>query len=148
MSSHCLKIVATVLALASTYSAAVSAQTCRVNTGVSPSGVKCYKEVFEYDYVTDKPTFPGGDSKLVEFINANRQYPADAYKKGLEGRVTCSFVVEADGKVTHIKVIRSASSSLNKEAVRVLKLMPVWNPGRINGVPVPVRVIRCVPFRR
>ena len=124
------------------------AQTFRVSAGVSADGRQCYREVFEYDYVTDKPSFPGGDGELVSFINTHRTYPSTAYKKGVEGRVTCSFVVNADGKVSHIMVIKGVEASLNDEAMRVLGLMPAWVPGRIDGHAVPVRVIWSVPFRK
>ncbi|MDE6218191.1 MAG: energy transducer TonB [Muribaculaceae bacterium] len=123
-------------------------QTFRISSGVTPSGARCYMEVFEYDYVQEKPSFPGGDGKFMEFINANRNYPQEAYKKGIQGRVTCSFVVNTDGSVSHIQVLRSVAPSLNEEAVRILRMMPTWHPGRINGQTVPVRVIRSVPFRK
>lgn len=126
----------------------MSAQTCRVGIGMSENGVQNYIEVFEYDYVSEKPSFPGGESKLTEFINKNRNYPKEAYDKGIQGRVTCSFVVNADGSVSNINVVRSVSVSLNEEAVRIFKKMPCWHPGRINGQAVPVRVIRSVPFRK
>ncbi|MCM1152059.1 MAG: energy transducer TonB [Muribaculum sp.] len=124
------------------------AQTFRVSTGVSPTGARCYMEVFEYDFVEEKPGFPGGDTKLTEYINTTRHYPREAYRKGIQGRVTCSFVVNADGSVSHVRVIRSASPQLDEEAVRIFKSMPTWQPGRISGQAVPVRVIRSVPFRK
>lgn len=126
----------------------ISAQTIRVSNGVTSDGRRCYREVFEYDYVTEKPTFPGGDSELVSFINTHRIYPRVAYQKGVQGRVTCSFVVNADGHVSNIKVIKGVEATLNDEAMRVLSLMPSWLPGRIGGQPVPVRVIWAVPFRK
>lgn len=124
------------------------AQTCRVNIGTSPTGCISYMEVYEYDYVSEKPTFPGGDSQLMKFINSNREYPAKAYEKGIQGRVTCSFVVNTDGSVSHISVLRGVEPSLNKEAIRVLSQMPEWKPGRHNGQPVPTRVVWSVPFRK
>lgn len=124
------------------------AQTCRVSMGTSAQGHPCYMEVYEYDYVSDKPTFPGGDTQLVEFINANRCYPDKAYKDGIQGRVTCSFVVNANGQISHIKVLKSVEESLNREAVRILSCMPDWTPGKVNGKAVPVRVIRSIPFRK
>ncbi|MDE7159874.1 MAG: energy transducer TonB [Muribaculaceae bacterium] len=125
-----------------------TAQTIRVSNGISSDGRRCYREVFEYDYVTDKPSFPGGDGELVTFINTHRTYPGEAYRRGVEGRVTCSFVVNADGSVSHIKVIKGVETTLNNEAMRVLALMPSWVPGRLGGQPVPVRVIWSVPFRK
>lgn len=123
-------------------------QTTRVNIGTSQTGTVNYIEVYEYDYVTEKPSFPGGDPLLVKFINNHREYPKEAYEKGIQGRVTCSFVVNADGSVSHISVLRGVEASLNKEAVRILSEMPEWIPGKLNGKPVPTRVVRSVPFRK
>lgn len=124
------------------------AQTCRVNIGSNTPGCANYIEVYEYDYVTEKPCFPGGDSKLMKFINNTREYPKAAYDKGIQGRVTCSFVVNTDGTVSHISVLRGVEPSLNKEAMRILSKMPEWTPGKLNGQAVPTRVIWSVPFRR
>lgn len=124
------------------------AQTCRVNIGTNHHGNACYIEVFEYDYVTEKPTFPGGDGNMITFINKTRKYPERAYKKGIQGRVTCSFVINTDGSVSHISVLRGVEPSLNKEAIRILSKMPEWTPGKINGQAVPTRVVRTVPFRK
>ncbi len=129
--------------------AAAHAQTCRMKVAVNSDGTRVeYREVYEYDYVWEKPSFPGGDSKLISFINHNRQYPRHAYEAGIQGRVMCSFIVNVDGAVSNVQVFKGVEASLNDEAVRIMRLMPAWNPGRINGVPVPVRVIRAVPFRR
>ncbi len=125
-----------------------NAQTTRVRAGNGASGCKEYLEVYEYDYVTQKPVFPGGDAKLVAFINKNRHYPAEAYKKGIQGRVTCSFVVNADGTVTHISILKGVEPSLNKEAIRIMSKMPEWTPGKHEGQTVPVRVVWSVPFRK
>lgn len=125
------------------------AQTCRVRISVNTAeGRVEYREVYEYDYVWEKPSFPGGDDKLLRFINKNRRYPEGAYKAGIQGKVMCSFIVNSNGAVSDIQVFKGVETSLNEEAVRIFSKMPKWNPGRINGVPVPVRVIRAVPFRR
>lgn len=124
------------------------AQTCRITCGVNNSGALSYKEVFEYDYVTDKPTFPGGSTSLLHFVNKHREYPEDAYKKGIQGRVTCQFVVNTDGSVSDIQILRGVHPALNREAIRLFSIMPAWTPGKLNGRPVPVRVIWSVPFRR
>lgn len=122
-------------------------QTCRVSSGLNASGSQSYIEVFEYDYVTEKPTFPGGDSEMLAYINHCRQYPKSAYDKGIQGRVMCSFVIGADGEISHVQVLKGVCAELNDEAVRILKEMPKWRPGKIDGKAVPVRVIRSVPFR-
>lgn len=126
----------------------MSAQTFRVNIGGSTPGCSNYIEVYEYDFVTEKPSFPGGDSELMKFINNNREYPKEAYEKGIQGRVTCSFVIDTDGSVCHISVLRGVEPSLNREAIRVLSQMPEWQPGKMNGRVVPTRVVRSVPFRK
>lgn len=124
------------------------AQRCRISAGVNDQGVRSYIEVYEYDYVTEKPSFPGGECRLLEYIKETRRYPKEAYDRGVQGRVTCSFVVNADGTISNITVLRSVNSVLNEEAIRIFSNMPAWTPGSIDGHPVPVRVIRSVPFRK
>ena len=126
----------------------VRAQTCRVAAGISCDGMQTYKEVFEYDYVEVKPSFPGGNEALLDYINKNRQYPAEAYERGIEGRVTCSFIVNPDGNISHIRVIKGCHKSLNTEAIRLLTGMPNWRPGRHSTHCVPVRVVHSIPFRK
>ena len=78
------------------------------------------------------PEFPGGMSELMKFIQENMQYPKIATKKGIEGRVICQFTIKKDGSIDHksIIVIRGLHKSLDKEAVRVIKKMPKWKPGK------------------
>lgn len=130
------------------FSPAMEAQTCRVNAGSTANGERCYMEVYEYDFVNEKPCFPGGDRLLLTYINDTRVYPKEAYKKRVEGKVTCSFVVNSDGTISHVSVLRGVEPSLNQEAVRIISGMPTWTPGRHDGQAVPVRVIRSVSFRR
>lgn len=125
-----------------------TAQTCRVSAGISPDGYQTYRLVYEYDYVDEKPEFPGGGAMMLNFINKQRRYPAEAYAHGVQGRVTCSFVVNPDGTVSNISVLKGVEPSLNREALRIISKMPVWTPGRIDGQTVPVRVICAVPFRK
>lgn len=125
-----------------------ASQTVRVNIGSSAPGTTNYIEVYEYDFVSEKPCFPGGDSELMKFINDNRSYPREAYEKGIQGRVTCSFVINTDGSVSHISVLKGVEASLNREAIRVLSQMPEWQPGKHKGQTVPTRVVWAVPFRR
>jgi protein TonB len=117
-------------------------------TTIGSDGHCEYREVYEYDYVWEKPSFPGGDVKLIQFINKHRKYPEAAYKAGIQGRVVCSFIVNTDGSVSDIQIFKGVEPSLNKEAQRIFHLMPHWNPGKLDGIPVPVRVIRAVPFRK
>lgn len=126
----------------------ICAQTCKIRCKNASDGKCTYMEVYEYDFVTEKPMFPGGDTHLVSFINKTRQYPEKAYHRGVGGRVTCSFVINADGSVSHIRILKGVEPSLNREAIRIFSLMPNWIPGKIDNIAVPVRVIRSIPFRR
>lgn len=123
-------------------------QTIRIMAGIDDYGVTSYIEAFEYDYVSEKPSFPGGESKLTEYINENRHYPSEAYERGIQGRVTCWFIVNPDGSVSNVNLLRSVNELLNEEALRIFSSMPAWIPGRIDGIPVPVRVVRSVRFRK
>ena len=124
----------------------LKAQIVRVNN--VEAGPQSYMEVFEYDYVNQKPEFPGGNDKVLDYINDNRKYPAEAYNKGIQGRVKCSFIVNADGSISNVSLLRSVNELLNEEAIRIFSLMPAWQPGKIDGIPVPVRVVRSVRFKK
>lgn len=147
MRLHALLLIAGILSTTAFITEA-TAQKCRVSSGVTSDGHRSFKEVYEFDYVEEKPEFPGGGTSLVNYINEHRRYPAKAYAIGIEGRVTCSFVVNADGTVSNVTVIRGVEPSLNREAVRILSSMPQWSPGKLEGQTVPVRVICAVPFRK
>jgi periplasmic protein TonB len=97
--------------------------------------------------VEQMPQFPGGDEELVKFITDNLKYPAVAAEVGIEGRVTIRFVVNKDGLVSNVEIIRGLDPSCDREAVRVVKLMPKWIPGRQNGRSVPVYFTLPVVFR-
>lgn len=125
-----------------------NAQTIKISSGSDSNGTRSYVEVFEYDYVSQKPSFPGGESKLVEFINSEREYPREAYERGIQGRVTCSFIVNTDGSISNVRLLRGVNVLLNEEAIRIFNAMPSWIPGRNAGRAVPVRVTRTVNFRR
>lgn len=105
-------------------------------------------EVYEYDYVDVQPQFPGGEHGLINFINNTREYPYNAYKNRIQGRVLCSFIVGADGKVSNIRIIRGAQDeSLNREALRVISEMPKWKAGKVGGQAVAVRCVLPIAFR-
>jgi protein TonB len=98
--------------------------------------------------VENMPEFPGGQQAMMKFIAENTQYPANAMEKGIQGRVVCQFVVEKDGSISNIQVVRtSGDASLDKEAVRVIGTMPKWKPGTQRGKPVRVTYTLPVSFR-
>ena len=98
--------------------------------------------------VETMPEFPGGQQEMMKFIATNIQYPAIAIENGIQGRVICQFVVEKDGMVTDIQVVRSSGdASLDKEAIRVINSMPKWKPGKQRGKPVRVKYTIPINFR-
>ena len=100
-----------------------------------------------FDVVEQMPSFPGGPQALMEYLGNNVKYPPVAAELGLQGRVVVSFVVERDGSLTDVKVERSVDPSLDKEAVRVVKSMPRWIPGKQKGKAVRVKFNVPVAFR-
>ncbi len=86
-----------------------------------------------YMFVEDQPSFPGGEDEMRKFISRNVEYPKEARESGIVGTVYIQFIVEKDGTLTNIKVIRGVHESLNQEALRVIKLMPKWKPGKQRG---------------
>lgn len=99
-----------------------------------------------HDVVEQMPSFPGGQSALMQWLSNNIKYPTVAEENGVQGRVVCTFVVERDGSITNVQVVRGVDPSLDKEAVRVLRAMPKWNPGTQNGTPVRVEYTVPVTF--
>jgi len=99
-----------------------------------------------YKVVEQMPEFPGGDLALRTYIGREVKYPDDAVKAGIQGKVYVTFVVSKDGKVMNPKIIRSASPSLDKEALRVIGSMPTWIPGKQSGKNVDVEFTLPIIF--
>lgn len=100
-----------------------------------------------FDVVEEMPSFPGGQGALMAFLSSNIKYPVVAQENGVQGRVIVGFVVEKDGSITDVKVMRSVDPSLDREAQRVVKAMPKWKPGKQNGSAVRVKYTVPVVFR-
>ena len=100
-----------------------------------------------FDVVEEMPHFPGGAAALQAFLSSNTKYPVVAQENGVQGRVIVSFVVERDGSITDVKVVRSVDPSLDREATRVVRSMPRWSPGKQNGSAVRVKYTVPVVFR-
>lgn len=92
-------------------------------------------------------TFPGGEFKMVEYLRDNLKYPESAKKKGIEGKVYIQFVVEKDGSIADVKVMRGVCEELDAEAVRVIKAMPKWKPGEQEGKPVRTTMMLPINFK-
>ena len=112
-----------------------------------PEPPKHVEEDKVFDIVEQQPLFPGGNSALMQYLHDNTKYPVVAQENGVQGRVTVQFVVEKDGSVTGVHVLRGVDPSLDKEAVRVVKSMPRWTPGKQNGTTVRVNYRLPVLFR-
>ena len=100
-----------------------------------------------FDVVEEMPSFPGGQGALMSFLSSNIKYPVVAQENGVQGRVIVGFVVERDGSITDVKVMRSVDPSLDREAQRVVRAMPRWKPGKQNGSAVRVKYTVPVVFR-
>ena len=105
------------------------------------------EETKVFDVVEEMPQFPGGQAALLEYLSKNIKYPVVAEENGVQGRVIVTFVVERDGSITDVKVVKSVDPSLDKEAARVVKSMPKWQPGKQNGSAVRVKYTVPVTFR-
>lgn len=109
------------------------------------SDVKIEENTGSEDEVVDQlPEFPGGDKALFDFMHKNVVYPPLAKENGISGKVYVQFVVNTDGSITEVKVLRGIGSGCDEEAVRVVKKMPLWKPGMKSGQPVRCKFV--VPF--
>lgn len=97
-----------------------------------------------YSVVDEMPTFPGGDSEMFMFIARNVRYPQQARESGIQGSVSVSFIVEADGSLSNITIEKPLGGGCDEEAKRVIEKMPKWNPGKQNGEVV--RVKKSIPI--
>ena len=98
--------------------------------------------------VESMPEFPGGQQALFKYLSENVKYPVIAQENGIQGRVICQFVVNKDGSIVDVEVVRSGGDpSLDKEAIRVIKSMPKWKPGKQRGKAVRVKYTVPVSFK-
>lgn len=101
----------------------------------------------ESDDIDEKePTFPGGPEALQQFIVKNLQYPQTAIENNEAGRIFVQFTVETDGTLSDVKIMRGVSEALDAEALRLVKVMPAWEPGESNGKKVRVRYNLPISF--
>ena len=98
-----------------------------------------------YEIVEQMPSFPGGPAELMKWLSSHVQYPAIAIDICIQGTVIVAFIVEPDGSVSNAKLVRSVDPCIDQEALRVVRQMPKWNPGKRAGIPV--RVIYYLPIK-
>ena len=97
--------------------------------------------------VEKMPEFPGGNEAMSRWLSKNIKYPLIAQENNIQGRVVCQFVVNSDGKIVDVQVVRGVEASLDAEAVRVIKSMPAWTPGRQGGKNVRVKYTLPIRFK-
>lgn len=100
-----------------------------------------------YDVVEENASFPGGDTECMKWLQKNIKYPSICQEQGVQGRVIVAFVVNRDGSIVDVKVVRSPDENLSNEAVRVVKMMPKWKPARQGNKTVRSRFNLPVMFR-
>ena len=107
------------------------------------------EEVIEetHDFSEIEPEYPGGNQAMIKFIVKNVNYPVIAKEAGIQGKVYVQFEIATTGQVENIKVVRRVHPSLDKEAIRVMKLMPKWKPGESHGKKVRVRMYLPIVFK-
>ena len=100
-----------------------------------------------FGIVEQMPSFPGGQAKLMDYLSENIHYPEALAESCVQGRVICTFVVEKDGSISDVKVVKSVDPLLDEEAIRVVSGMPKWYPGKQNGIAYRVKYTIPVTFR-
>ncbi|MDO4319465.1 MAG: energy transducer TonB [Bacteroidales bacterium] len=114
---------------------------------IAPEPAPEPEKVYNIAMVEQKPEFPGGEAAMYKWLSDHINYPAAAAEEGVQGRVVVEFVVSKTGSIENVKVLRSRHPALDKEALRVVKAMPKWQPGRNNGQPVKVTYTLPVTFK-
>lgn len=116
----------------------IGAQAQQQKGNTEPQGV--------FDVVEDMPQYPGGMQALFSYLQENITYPKDAQEKKISGRVLVTFIVEKDGSISSVETVKSVFPSLDEEAVRIVKGMPNWKPGKQNGKVVRVKYTLPISF--
>lgn len=100
-----------------------------------------------FQVVEKSAEYPGGMQELYKFLNKNLNYPAAAKEAGIQGRVVCQFVVNKDGSLVDVKIVKGLDPDLDREALRVINMMPKWKPGEQSGKKVRQRYTLPVQFK-
>ena len=99
-----------------------------------------------FTVVEEQPGYPGGEEARIGFLQQNIKYPEEAKELGIQGKVFVTFVVEVDGSITDVRVLRGIGGGCDEEAIRVVRAMPKWVPGKQRGVPVRVQFNLPIKF--
>ena len=126
---------------------AAATEDLRQNIVTQPEPEPVSERVYSIAMVEQRPVFTGGESAMYTYLYNNINYPPTAAEEGVQGRVVVSFTVERDGSISDVRVVRPRHPALDAEALRVVRAMPRWQPGRNNGQPVRVTYTLPVTFR-
>ncbi len=107
---------------------------------------KFFKENMPYSVVEEMPYFPEGDEARIKFITENLVYPAKSKYNNIQGTVYVTFIIEPDGTINDVKILRGIGGGCDEECIRIIKLMPKWIPGKLNGKPVRVQYNLPIKF--
>jgi protein TonB len=114
---------------------------------IAPMGIDPEDNPLKFRLVEDLPQYPGGAVEFMKWLTKNLQYPKLAQVKKTQGKVIAHFYVEKDGSITGLKIVQSLSRECDKEALRVLGMMPNWQPGVQNGQPCRTKVSIPIVFK-
>ena len=103
-----------------------------------------YDAPLDIRVVEDLPQFPGGAVELMKWLTKNLKYPAAAQQRKVQGRVVAQFVINTDGSISDLELVEKLSTECDREALRVLRMMPNWQPGVMNAKPCRTKV--CIPI--
>ena len=109
-----------------------------------PEAVDMYDAPLDIRVVEDLPQFPGGAVELMKWLTKNLKYPATAQQRKVQGRVVAQFVINTDGSISDLELVEKLSTECDREALRVLRMMPNWQPGVMNAKPCRTKV--CIPI--
>ncbi len=126
---------------------AANNNTCAPGSATAKTDLNILANEEIFSIVDEMPQYPGGEKKLTEFLSEKIIYPSHALQNGMEGRILCSFIVAKDGTISNIEVLQSPDPELSREAIRILSLMPKWNPGINNGEKVNVKCVLPIDFK-
>ncbi|MFN8350705.1 MAG: energy transducer TonB [Flavobacteriales bacterium] len=135
------------LAVASNVDVLTSAQGNAAAPIVPASQFLSDGEVYDLNAVQEQPSFPGGMERMYEYMGRTQKYPDAEYEAGIQGKVTVQFTVDKDGSIREVKLLRGVSEGLDQEALRIVRSMPKWIPGKLDGRPVKCRFNLPIMFR-
>lgn len=109
-----------------------------------PTAIDMENNPLNFRIVEELPEFPGGAVELMRWLTKNLRYPSSAQQRHVQGKVVAQFIVNTDGSISNIEILKSVDTSLDREAMRVLKMMPQWKPGKQDAKPCRTQV--CIPI--